>query len=218
MALIVTDFPRPDQRVRAMGAYMFVVTSGGSLGLLLGGALLQSVDWHWIFYVSLPIGVAVLALGAQADRKPPGKGPARRVDIAGSVLVTAAMMLAVYAIVTAAEHGWASAHTLGFGGAAAVLLAAFFALESRIENPILPLRMLRSRTLVGASVVRGFLTTGMFGSWVLGTLYVESVLGFDAWQTGLAFLPMTMTVGLLSLGTTARVMARLGPSGRSCSG
>ena len=211
IALIVTDFPRPDERVKAMGAYMFVVTSGGSLGLLLGGALVQSVDWHWIFYVNLPIGVAVLALGARLIENRPGTGLRGGIDIAGSVLVTAAMMLAVYAIVTAAEHGWASAHTLGFGGAAAVLLAAFFALESRIENPILPLRMLRSRTLVGASVVRGFLTTGMFGSWVLGTLYVESVLGYGAWETGLAFLPMTMTVGLLSLGTTARVMARLGP-------
>jgi hypothetical protein len=126
------------------------------------------------------------------------------------VLVTSSMMLAVYAIVTAAEHGWVSAHTLGFGGAAAILLAAFFWLESRIENPILPLRLLKVRTLIGASVVRGFLVTGMFGTWVLGTLFVEHVLGYGAWDTGLAFLPMTLTVGALSLGTTARVMTRLG--------
>ena len=211
IALIVTDFPRPDERVRAMGAYMFVVTSGGSLGLLLGGALVQTVDWHWIFYVNLPIGAAVLALGVRLIENRPGTGLRGGIDVAGSVLVTAAMMLAVYAIVTAAEHGWASAHTLGFGGAAAILLAGFFALEARIANPILPLRMLRSRTLVGASVVRGFMVTGMFGSWVLGTLFVESVLGYGAWETGLAFLPMTLTVGLLSLGTTARVMARVGP-------
>jgi EmrB/QacA subfamily drug resistance transporter len=211
IALIVTDFPRPDERVRAMGAYMFVVTSGGSLGLLLGGALVQSVDWHWIFYVNLPIGIAVLALGARLIENRPGTGLRGSVDITGSVLVTSAMMIAVYAIVTAAEHGWASAHTLGFGGAAAILLAAFFWLESRIENPILPLRLLRVRTLVGASVVRGFLVTGMFGTWVLGTLFVEHVLGYGAWDTGLAFLPMTLTVGALSLGTTARVMARLGP-------
>jgi EmrB/QacA subfamily drug resistance transporter len=211
IALIVTDFPRPDERVKAMGAYMFVVTSGGSLGLLLGGALVQTVDWHWIFYVNLPIGAAVLALGAKLIEDRPGTGLRGGIDIAGSVLVTAAMMLAVYAIVTAAEHGWTSAHTLGFGGAAAVLLAAFGWLETRIANPILPLRMLRSRTLVGASVVRGFLVTGMFGSWVLGTLFVENVLGYGAWDTGLAFLPMTLTVGALSLGTTARVMARIGP-------
>ena len=211
IALIVTDFPRPDERVRAMGAYMFVVTSGGSLGLLLGGALVQSVDWHWIFYVNLPIGAAVLALGWRLIENRPGTGLRGGVDVAGSVLVTTSMMIAVYAIITAAEHGWGSAHTLGYGGVAAVLLAAFFVLESRIANPILPLRVLRMRTLIGASVVRGFLVTGMFGSWVLGSLYLEHVLGYGAWATGLAFLPMTLTVGALSLGTTARVMARLGP-------
>jgi EmrB/QacA subfamily drug resistance transporter len=211
IALIVTDFPRPDERVKAMGAYMFVVTSGGSLGLLLGGALVQSVDWHWIFYVNLPIGVAVLALGARLIENRPGLGLKGGIDVTGSVLVTTAMMVAVYAIVTAADHGWASGHTLGFGGAAAILLAAFAAWESRIENPILPMRLLRNRTLIGASVVRGFLVVGMFGSWVLGTLYIEHVLGYGAWDTGLAFLPMTLTVGALSLGTTARVMARVGP-------
>src|SRR3954454_1534131 len=211
IALIVTDFPRPDERVKAMGAYMFVVTSGGSLGLLLGGALVQSVDWHWIFYVNLPIGVAVLALGARLIENRPGLGLKGGIDVTGSILVTTAMMVGVYAIVTAADHGWASAHTLGFAGAAAILLGAFAVWESRIENPILPLRLLRIRTLMGASVVRGFLVVGMFGSWVLGTLYVEHVLGYGAWETGLAFLPMTMTVGALSLGTTARVMARLGP-------
>jgi EmrB/QacA subfamily drug resistance transporter len=211
IALIVTDFPRPDERVKAMGAYMFVVTSGGSLGLLLGGALVQSVDWHWIFYVNLPIGVAVLALGARLIENRPGLGLKGGIDATGSVLVTSAMMVAVYAIVTAADHGWASGHTLGFGGAAAVLLGAFAYWENRIDNPILPFRILRVRTLIGASVVRSFLVIGMFGTWVLGTLYVEHVLGYGAWDTGLAFLPMTLTVGALSLGTTARVMARLGP-------
>jgi MFS family permease len=194
-----------------MGAYMFVVTSGGSLGLLAGGALVQSVDWHWIFYVNLPIGVAVLALGARLIENRPGLGLKGGVDATGSVLVTAAMMILVYAIVTAADHGWASAHTLGFAGAGAILLAAFGVWESRIENPILPARLLRIRTLMGASVVRGFLVIGMFSSWVLGTLYVEHVLGYGAWDTGLAFLPMTLTVGALSLGTTARIMAKLGP-------
>src|SRR3954469_4284641 len=211
IALIVTDFPRPDERVKAMGAYMFVVTSGGSLGLLLGGALVQSVDWHWIFYVNLPIGVAVLALGARLIENRPGLGLKGGIDATGSVLVTFALKVAVYAIVPAADHGWASGHTLGFGGAAVILLAAFAAWESRIENPILPFRILKVRTLIGASVVRSFLVIGMFGTWVLGTLYVEHVLGYGAWDTGLAFLPMTLTVGALSLGTTAGVMARLGP-------
>jgi EmrB/QacA subfamily drug resistance transporter len=211
IALIVTDFPRPDERVRAMGAYMFVVTSGGSLGLLLGGALVQNVDWHWIFFVNLPIGALALILGSRLIENLPGVGLRHGVDIAGSVLVTASMMVAVYAIITAADHGWGSAHTLGFGAVAAVLMAAFFVLESRIANPILPLRILRVRTLIGASVVRAFLVTGMFSAWVLGSLYLEHVLGYGAWDTGLAFLPQTLTVAALSLGTTARVMARFGP-------
>src|SRR3954454_11036163 len=211
LALIATDFTRVDERVKAMGAYMFVVTSGGSLGLLLGGALVQNVDWHWIFTVNVPIGIAVLIAGARLIDNRPGIGLRGGLDIAGSFLITAAMMVAVYAIVTAADQGWTSAHTLGFGGAAAILTGAFFVWESRAANPILPLRILRVRSLMGASVVRGFIVTGMFGTWVMGSLYVEHVLGYGAWDTGLASLPMTLTVGALSLGTTARVMARLGP-------
>jgi EmrB/QacA subfamily drug resistance transporter len=211
LALIATDFPRVDERVKAMGAYMFVVTSGGSLGLLLGGALVQSVDWHWIFTVNVPIGIAVLVLGARLIENRPGTGLRNGIDVAGSTLMTLSSMTAVYAIVTAADHGWGSAHTLGYLGLAAALGAAFLFYESRISNPILPLRIFKVRSLMGASVVRGFLVTGMFGTWVMGSLYVEHVLGYGAWATGLAFLPMTLIVGALSLGTTARVMKALGP-------
>jgi EmrB/QacA subfamily drug resistance transporter len=210
IALIVTDFPRPDERVKAMSAYMFVVTSGGSLGLLLGGVIVQSVDWHWIFFVNVPIGAVVLALGARLLEE---RRPAERtggVDVAGSALVTGATMAAVYAIVTSAQHGWGSAHTLGFGAVAAALFAAFAAVEARVADPIFPPRILRLRTLIGASAVRGFLVTGMFASWVLGSLYLEHVLGYGAWDTGLAFLPMTLTVAALSTGLTARLMARFG--------
>src|SRR4051812_342729 len=211
IALIVTDFPRPDERVKAMSAYMFVVTSGGSLGLLLGGAIVQSVDWHWIFFVNVPIGAVVLALGARLLQERASEARSGRIDVAGSVLVTTATMAAVYAIVTSAQHGWGSAHTLGFGGAAVALFAVFAAVETRVADPIFPPRVLRLRTLIGASAVRGFLVTGMFAAWVLGSLYLEHVLGYGAWNTGLAFLPMTITVAALSTGPTARVMARFGP-------
>ena len=105
IALIVTDFPNPVERVKAMSAYMLVVTSGGSLGLLLGGVIVQSVDWHWIFFVNLPIGAAVIALGARLLEERPGIGLRAGIDVAGSLLVTVATMLGVYAIVTSAEHG-----------------------------------------------------------------------------------------------------------------
>jgi EmrB/QacA subfamily drug resistance transporter len=211
IALIVTDFPRPDERVKAMSAYMFVVTSGGSLGLLAGGVIVQSVDWHWIFFVNVPIGAAVLALGARLLQERAVSERSGAIDVLGSVLVTTATMVAVYAIVTSAQHGWGSLHTLGFGAVAVALLAAFAAVETRVPDPILPPRVLRLRTLMGASAVRGFLVTGMFAAWVLGSLYLEHVLGYGAWDTGLAFLPMTLTVAVLSTGPTARVMARFGP-------
>src|SRR5216683_231067 len=119
-----------------------------------GGALSESINWHWIFFINLPIGVATFVAGAALIDETAGAAVRQRVDVAGSVLVTAAMVLAVYAIVTAAQYGWASAHTLGFGGAAIALLATFLALEARIENPILPLRILRLRSLTGASAAR----------------------------------------------------------------
>jgi EmrB/QacA subfamily drug resistance transporter len=211
LALIITEFPRPDERVKAMSAYMFTATTGGSLGLILGGALTQSLDWHWIFFVNLPIGAIAFTLGALLINETDGIGLRNGVDVVGSVLVTSALMLVVYAIVTSAEHGWGSAHTLGFGGAGAALLAAFGLWESRIENPVFPLRILRLRSLIGASVVRGLIVTGWFGSFFLGALYLERVLGYSTMQTGLAFLPMTLAVLTMSLGISARLMARFGP-------
>jgi MFS family permease len=133
------------------------------------------------------------------------------VDWIGSVLVTTSMMSAIYAIIQATSHGWLSSETLGFGALAAVLMAAFLALEARIENPIMPLRILRLRGLVNASIVRGFLVTGMYSTFFLGTLYLEHVRHYSALQTGAAFLPWTLTVAVLSRGITARLVERFGP-------
>jgi hypothetical protein len=129
----------------------------------------------------------------------------------GSVLVTIALMTAVYAIVQATNHGWGSSQVLGFGALAIVLMAGFLTVESRVANPIMPLRILRLRGLIGSSIVRGFLVTGMYSTFFLGTLYLEHVRHFSALQTGLAFLPWTITVGVLSLGVTARLVGRFGP-------
>ena len=211
LAIIVTEFPLPVDRAKAMSAYMFVVVSGGSIGLLAGGALTQAINWHWIFFINLPIGLVTVVLGKALIRENVGIGLKNGVDVLGSALVTLALMIGVYAIVEVPTYGWLSAHTLAFGGLAFALLAAFVSLESRIANPIMPLRILRLRGLVGSSVVRGFLVTGMFTTFFLGALYLQHVLHYSAVRTGLAFLPMTLTVATLSLaGIPARLVARFG--------
>jgi len=211
LAIIVTEFPQPGDRAQAMSAYVFVAVAGGSLGLLAGGALTQALSWHWIFFVNLPIGLATIALGRALIPDDNGLGLQHGVDWLGSVLVTVSLMTAVYAIVQATGHGWGSPQVLGFGALAITLMGAFLTVESRIENPIMPLRILRLRGLIGSSAVRGFLVTGMYSTFFLGTLYLEHVLHYSALRTGLAFLPWTVTVGILSLGVTARLVARYGP-------
>ena len=207
LAIIVTEFPKPAERARAMSAYVFVAVAGGSLGLLAGGALTQALSWHWIFFVNVPIGLATIALGQALIPKDNGIGIEHGVDWLGSILVTVSLMTAVYAIVQATNHGWGSSQVLGFGAIAIALMGAFLTVESRIENPIMPLRILRLQGLISSSVVRGFLVTGMYSTFFLGTLYLEHVLHYSALQTGLAFLPWTVTVGILSLGVTARLVA-----------
>jgi EmrB/QacA subfamily drug resistance transporter len=211
LAIIATEFPQPSDRARAMSAYVFVAVAGGSMGLLLGGALTQALSWHWIFFVNLPIGAMTIVLGRALIATDVREGTRGRIDWVGSLLVTASLMSAIYAIVQASGHGWVSSSVVGFGGLSAALMAAFLAVEARIENPIMPLRVLRVRGLVSSSVVRGFLVTGMYSTFFLGTLYLEHVLHYGPLQTGLAFLPWTMTVGTLSLGITARLVVRFGP-------
>jgi EmrB/QacA subfamily drug resistance transporter len=211
LAIIVTEFPQAADRAKAMSAYVFVSVSGGSLGLLAGGALTQALSWHWIFFVNLPIGIATIALGKALIPEEKGIGLEHGVDWLGSVLVTLSLMTGVYAIVQATSYGWISSQVLSFGALAVVMMGAFLTLEARIENPIMPLRILRLRSLIGASAVRGFLVTGMYSTFFLGTLYLEHVLHYSALETGLAFLPWTVTVGILSLGVTSRMVARFGP-------
>ena len=211
LAIIVTEFPGAIERARAMSAYVFVSVAGGSLGLLAGGLLTQALSWHWVFFVNLPIGVVAFVLGRAFIRADRGLGLRHGVDWLGSLLVTTSLMSAIYAIVAATTHGWTSAQVLGTGGLAAVLMAAFVALEARIENPIVPPRILRVRGLIDASLVRGFLVTGMYSTFFLGTLYLEHVRHYSALETGAAFLPWTLTVAVLSQGITARLVQRFGP-------
>jgi EmrB/QacA subfamily drug resistance transporter len=212
LAIIVTEFPERAEQAKAMGLYAFVSAGGGSIGLLAGGALTQSLDWHWIFFVNVPIGVVAFLLGSALIEENEGIGLAGGVDVAGSILITLATVLGAFAIVKSSEFGLFSARTLGVGGASLALLGAFLALEARVSNPIMPLRILRLRLLMGSSVVRGLLVTGMFSAFFLGSLYLERVLGYNAIHTGLAFLPLTFCIAVLSLGVSARAVERFGPN------
>ena len=146
VAIIVTEFQRTAERAKAMSAYVFVAVGGGSIGLLAGGVLTQALSWHWIFFVNVPVGIATLLLGRLLIVENTGLGINQGVDWVGSVLVTVSTMVAIYAVVTV-HHLWVGlgAHP-AFGGVAVVLFVAFLVLESRLRNPIMPLRILKLRT------------------------------------------------------------------------
>ncbi len=211
VAIIVTEFPTQAERAKAMSAYVFVAVGGGSIGLLAGGVLTQALSWHWIFFVNVPVGIATLVLGVMLLVENTGLGIKQGVDWLGSVLVTAVVMVAIYAIVTAATYGWASAHTYLFLGLALALFGVFAVLESRLANPIAPLRIFKLRTLTGSSVIRGLLVIGMFSTFFIGALYFEHVLGYSPVRTGLAFLPQAAAMAAMSAGATARLVTRFGP-------
>jgi EmrB/QacA subfamily drug resistance transporter len=210
LAIIVTEFPERAEQAKAMGMYAFVSAGGGSIGLLAGGALTQSLNWHWIFFVNVPIGAIALLLGWVLIEENEGIGLSGGVDVLGSALITLATMFGAFAIVKSSDYGLLSARTLGAAGTSLVLLGAFLALEARVANPIMPLRILRLRTLMGSSLVRGLLITGMFSAFFLGALYLERVLGYDAIDTGLAFMPLTIAIATMSMGVSARAVERFG--------
>ena len=211
LGMIVTMFPEPREQAKAIGVYSFVASAGASIGLLAGGVLTEAINWHWIFFVNLPIGVAtaLLALRLVEDRE--GIGLAQGADIPGAVLLTSGLMLGVYTILEVGEQGWGSTRTLGLGGIALLLLAAFLARQARIPNPLMPLRLFRSRNVAGANLVMGLLVVGFFGMFFLGALYLQDILGYDPLEVGLAFLPSCIVMGTLSLGFAERLIMGFGP-------
>jgi EmrB/QacA subfamily drug resistance transporter len=211
LGMIVTMFPEPREQAKAIGVYSFVASAGGSVGLLAGGVLTQAINWHWIFFVNVPIGVATVILAGRLIADEKGIGFGRGADIPGAALVVSALMLGVYTLVKAADFGWGSAHTLGTGAASIALLTGFIVRQTRAANPLMPLRVFRSRNVAGANMVQVLMVAGMFGMFFLGALYLQRVLGYDAVQTGLAFLPVTLAIGTLSLGFSERLNTRFGP-------
>jgi EmrB/QacA subfamily drug resistance transporter len=210
LGMIVTMFPEPGEQARAIGIYSFVASAGASIGLLAGGVLTEAINWHWIFFVNVPIGVATALAARRVLAHEDGIGLERGADIPGAVLVTGSLMLGVYAIVGAADHGWGSAQTLLLGGTAVLLLAGFVAREATAAHPLMPLRIFRSRTVAGANAVQGLMVAGMFSMFFLGALYLQRVLDYQAIEVGLAFLPVALGIGTLSVGASARLIMRVG--------
>ncbi|TMK55545.1 MAG: DHA2 family efflux MFS transporter permease subunit [Actinobacteria bacterium] len=211
LGMIVTMFPEPREQAKAIGVYSFVASAGGSIGLLLGGVLTEAISWHWIFFVNLPIAVLTGVLALRLLPRDSGLGLDKGADAPGALLLVSSLMLGVYTIVEASNYGWGSAHTLGFGAGSLALLAGFIAREARAANPLVPLRIFRSRNLTGANVIQALMVAGMFGMFFLGALYLQRVLGFDSLEVGLAYLPVTGIIGILSLGFSAKLNLRFGP-------
>ena len=218
LAIIVADFPVPKERARAMSSYIIVAVGGGSLGLLLGGYVTQALNWHWIFFINIPIGLLTFVVGIALIDENIGIGIRAGVDVGGAVLSTAGLMLAVYAIVSSTEYGWTSAHTLGLVVGAVILLIAFAVLETRLKNPMMPTAVLRAPGLLSSSVVRGLMVVGMYSTFFIGVLYFQHVLHFDPARTGLGFLPQTLMVAVMSAGITTRIMGRFGAKATSIGG
>ena len=208
LGMVVTLFPQPSERARAMGIFAFVASGGAAVGLLAGGLITQTVSWHWIFFVNLPIGVGTVVFALRLLESDPGIGMGNGADWLGAALVTAALMLGVYAIVASAGLG--AARTIAFGGVAVVLLVAFLVRQTVARNPLMPLRLLRSRNVAGANIIQALMVAAFFGMFFMGTLYMERVLHYGPLVIGLAFLPDTVAMGALSYSFTARLITRYG--------
>jgi EmrB/QacA subfamily drug resistance transporter len=211
LGMIVTMFPEPREQAKAIGVYAFVASAGGSVGLLAGGVLTESINWHWIFFVNVPVGLVTALLAARLVERDKGIGFAGGADVPGAILVTAALMLGVYTIVKpAAEDGWGASSTLLLGGVSLALLAAFVAREATARTPLIPLRIFRSRNVAGSNLIQALGAAGMYGIFFIGSLYMERVLDYSALDIGLAFLPVTIAMGTLSVRYSEPLITRFG--------
>jgi EmrB/QacA subfamily drug resistance transporter len=210
LGILVTLFAEPRDTARAMSLYAFVASAGGAIGLLLGGVLTEALNWHWIFFINLPIGVATLVLGTMLIPNHIGIGVRGGVDAWGALPITAAPALAVYTILQASSSGWGSMSTMFLGGLTVILSVTFILVEARVAHPLVPLHFFRSRNVAGAALVRALFPVGLFGAFFLGALYLQHVLGYSPIAAGVAFMPMNLCVALFSLFLTARLVGRIG--------
>jgi EmrB/QacA subfamily drug resistance transporter len=211
LAMIVTLFPEPEEQAKAFGVFTFIASAGAAIGLLTGGLITQAVSWHWIFFVNLPIGVATAVVALRQLPSDRGIGLGEGADVLGAVLVTAALMLGVYTIIESSVFGFGSLHTLGFGGLSLVLLAAFVVRQALGRNPILPLRIFRSRTVTTTNILQVLMTAPFMSFFFLGSLDLQRVLGYGPMAIGLAFLPVAVVMGVFGIRFSAQLIGRFGP-------
>ena len=210
LAMVVMLFPEPVERAKAFGVFSFIASAGAAVGLLAGGLITQVVSWHWIFFVNLPIGLVTAVLAARLLVPDEGLGLRQGADALGALLVTCALMLGVYTIVQTSDYGLGSARTLVLAAVDLVLFGAFVARQARASNPILPLRIFRSRAISGANAVQALMNVSFLGFFFLGSLYMERVLGYAPMQIGLAFLPVAIVMALFSVRFSAQLISRFG--------
>ncbi|MFD4629058.1 MFS transporter [Streptomyces sp. NPDC058284] len=208
LGMLVALFPEPREQAGAIAVFSAVGAAGGAIGTFLGGALTETLNWHWIFLINLPIGVVALIAAVRVLEGDRGTGLGGGADYLGAALITGALMLTVYAIVTAAEHGTVATAALAVG--ALLLHAAFAARQARAARPLLRLRLFRSRVLTGANAVQMLMIAGMYGFQYIGALYLQRVLGLGELMTGVAFLPAPVVIGVLMLTLSARLIGRYG--------
>src|SRR5207302_2397797 len=210
LAMIVTLFPKTDEQAKAFGVFSFIASAGAAVGLLAGGLITAAVSWHWIFFVNLPIGIVTAVIALRLLESDRGIGLGQGADVLGAIMVTSALMLGVYTIVQTSDYGLASPRTIALGGVAIALLAAFVVRQARGHNPILPLRIFRSRKVTGANIVQALMSTSFIGFFFLGSLDLERVLGYGPMAIGLAFLPVAVVMALFSIRFSAQLIARFG--------
>src|SRR4029450_5449248 len=208
LSLITTNFAEGEERTRAFGVFGAVAVAGGAIGLLAGGILTSWLSWRWVLFVNVPIGIVLASLAplyiTESERRP------GTFDLGGALTSTAGMTALVYGFIRAAQEGWSDPGTVGSFAAAAILLAVFLSIETRIRQPITPLHLFRDRNRAGSYVIMLALAAAMFGQFFFLTLFVQDVLGYSPLRAGIAFLPITAAIVLTSQ-FAARSLPRLGP-------
>jgi EmrB/QacA subfamily drug resistance transporter len=210
LSIITTSTAPGQERRRALGIFAAISAGGGGIGLVLGGLLVTYLSWRWVFFINLPVGIGAILLARSYVPDSHARHRAGSFDLAGAILITASLALLIYAVTEANHYGWLSARTVGFGVASVVLIVAFLATEARLDAPLVPLSILRIRSLSVAAVATFLIVGGLYATFYLGSLYLQGVKGHSPLQAGLMFLPQSICVAAFSA-VSQRLMKRVTP-------